>query len=85
MLYFIVNVNFTLASPGCIDRIVAFDKIIPNSLVSARAIGGLGRMNIIFLPLIFLPLIHHCVEVMFDLALEIHSNLIDLAEFDNGP
>ena len=40
---------------------------------------------IIFLPLIFLPLIHHCVEVMFDLALEIHSDLIDIAKFDKGP
>ena len=40
---------------------------------------------IIFLPLIFLPVIEHDVEVMLDLALETHTDLIDIAKFDKGP
>ena len=40
---------------------------------------------IIFLPLIFLPFVNHCIEVTFDFALEINSDLIDVAKFDKGP
>ena len=37
---------------------------------------GFGSDYIIFLPLIFLPFMNHCVEVTFDLAFEVNSNLI---------